>query len=103
MEGALTQSGRAGAQSEERKTGEVYKTGGRSDPLDGHKHTNPHTGLKNPRLEQWRPQTNGSQSAYKETVKKCFHTAVVHRLVHYTSVDIASCVFKARSLFYKHK
>lgn len=53
---ALTQSGRAGAQSEERKTGEVYKTGGRSDPLDRHKYTDTHR-VKNPRLEQWRPQT----------------------------------------------
>lgn len=35
MEGAVTQS----AQSEERKTGEVYKTGGRSDPLDRHEDT----------------------------------------------------------------
>lgn len=102
MEGALTQSGRARGESEERKTGEVYKTSGRSGPLDGHKYTNTRR-VKNPRLEQWRPQTNGPPSAYKETVKKCFHTAVVHRLIHYTSVDIASCVFKARSLFYKHK
>lgn len=31
-----------------------------------------HTGWKNPRLEQWSPQTNGSHAAYKETVKKMF-------------------------------
>lgn len=35
MEGAVTQS----AQSEERKAGEVNKTGGRSDPLDRHEDT----------------------------------------------------------------
>lgn len=38
MVGTLTQSGRA--QSEERKTVEVYKTGGRSDPLVRHKYNN---------------------------------------------------------------